>query len=47
MLKIEFTGLFKKDYKLAIKRGCDPKELEKVIPALWSENNVNFQRRDL
>ena len=28
MLKVEFTGQFKKDYKLAIKRGCDPKELE-------------------
>lgn len=24
MLKAEFTGQFKKDYKLAIKRGCNP-----------------------
>ena len=31
MLRVEFTGQFKKDYKLALKRGCDPKELETVI----------------
>ena len=24
MLKVAFTGQFKKDYKLAVKRGCDP-----------------------
>ena len=30
MLKVEFTGQFKKDYKPAVKRGCDPKELEEV-----------------
>ena len=30
MLKPEFTGQFKKDYKLAIKRGIDPKKLEDV-----------------
>ena len=27
MLKPEFTGQFKRDYKLALKRGCDPKKL--------------------
>ena len=27
MLKPEFTGQFKKDYKLAVKRGCDPQVL--------------------
>lgn len=31
MLKPEFSGQFKRDYKLAIKRGCDPKKLEEVI----------------
>lgn len=31
MLKPEFTGQFKKDYKLAVKRGCDPLKLEKVV----------------
>ena len=30
MLRPEFTGQFKKDYKLALKRGCDPKKLEEV-----------------
>ena len=28
MLKPEFTGQFKRDYKLAVKRGCNPKKLE-------------------
>lgn len=37
MLKIEFTGQFKKDYKLAVKRGCDPEKLEKVITLLVNE----------
>lgn len=31
MLKPEFTGQFKRDYKLAVKRGCNPKKLEEVI----------------
>ena len=31
MLKPQFSGQFKRDYKLAIKRGCDPKKLEEVI----------------
>lgn len=37
MLKSEFTGQFKKDYKLALKRGCNPKNLEKVISLLCCE----------
>ena len=37
MLKIEFTSQFKKDFKLAVKRGCDPKELETVITLLVNE----------
>ena len=37
MLKPEFTGQFKKDYKLAIKRGCDPKKLDKAITLLRNE----------
>ncbi|HBA97560.1 MAG TPA: type II toxin-antitoxin system mRNA interferase toxin, RelE/StbE family [Lachnospiraceae bacterium] len=36
MLKPEFTGQFKRDYKLAIKRGCNPKELKKTISLLCS-----------
>ena len=31
MLKPEFSGQFKRDYKLAVRRGCDPKKLEAVI----------------
>ena len=46
MLKVEFTGQFKKDYKLAIKRGCDPKELEKVITWLVNEQPLPEKYRD-
>ena len=31
MLRIEFTSRFKKDYKTMVKRGIDPKKLEKVL----------------
>ena len=31
MLKIKFTKQFKKDYKLALKRGCDSKKFEVVV----------------
>ena len=31
MLRPEFSGQFKRDYKLALKRGCDPKKLEEVF----------------
>ena len=37
MLKPEFTDKFKKDYKLAVKRGLDPKLLEDVITLLITE----------
>lgn len=37
MLKPEFTGQFKKDYKLAVRRGFDPRKLEKVVLLLSSE----------
>ena len=46
MLKVEFTGQFKKDYKLAVKRGCDPKELEKVITLLVEEQPLPEKYRD-
>ena len=46
MLKVAFTGQFKKDYKLAIKRGCDPKELEKVITFLVNEQPLPEKYRD-
>lgn len=28
MLRVEFTGQFKRDYKLALKRGCNPKKMQ-------------------
>ena len=46
MLKVEFTGQFKKDYKLAIKRGCDPKKLEEVILLLDNEQPLPEKYRD-
>ena len=46
MLKIEFTGQFKKDFKLALKRGCDPKEREKVITLLANEQPLPEKYRD-
>ena len=46
MLKIEFTGQFKRDYKLAIKRGCNVKELETVITLLAAEQPLPDKYRD-
>lgn len=46
MLKIEFTGQFKKDYKLALKRGCNPKEISNVISILASELPLPEKYRD-
>jgi len=46
MLKVEFTGQFKKDYKLAIKRGCDPAELQEVITLLANEQPLPEKYRD-
>lgn len=46
MLKTEFTGQFKKDYKLAIKRGCDPNELQNVITIIASEQPLPQKYKD-
>lgn len=46
MLKAEFTGQFKKDYKLALKRGCDPNKLQAVITLLIKEEPLPEQYRD-
>ena len=40
MLKPEFTGQFKKDYKLAVKRGCDPQKLSAVVELLCEEKTL-------
>ena len=41
-----FTGQFKKDYKLAVKRGCDPGKLEEVITILCNEQPLPVSYRD-
>lgn len=46
MLKPEFSGQFKKDYKLALKRGCDPKKLENVLTMLCNEQQLPEKYRD-
>ena len=46
MLKPEFTGQFKRDYKRAVKRGCDPKGIEEVITLLCSEQPLPERYRD-
>ncbi|MBO4323664.1 MAG: type II toxin-antitoxin system YafQ family toxin [Clostridia bacterium] len=46
MLKIEYQGQFKKDFKIAIKRGCDISELQKVITLLAKEQPLPQKYRD-
>ncbi len=46
MLKVEFTGQFKKDYKLALKRGCNPDALSEVISLLMNEKTLPEKYRD-
>ena len=46
MLKVEFTGQFKKDYKLAMKRGCDPGKLQEVVSLLINEEPLPEKYRD-
>lgn len=46
MLKIEFTGQFKRDFKLAVKRGCNPDELQEVITMLMNEQSLPAKYRD-
>lgn len=46
MLKIEYQGQFKKDYKLAIKRGCNPDALKQVIVLLVNEQPLPEKYRD-
>ena len=46
MLKPEFTGQFKKDYKLAVKSGLDSKKLEHVITLLCNEQPLPETYKD-
>lgn len=46
MLKIEFTKRFKKDYRVAVSRGCDPAELSAVVFLLADEKPLPPSYRD-
>lgn len=46
MLKPEFTNQFRKDYKLAVKRGCDPVRLQEVVTLLCEEEPLPAAYRD-
>lgn len=46
MLRPEFTGQFRRDYKLAVKRGCDPKKLEHVVSLLCAQQPLPESCRD-
>lgn len=46
MLKAAFTGQFKRDYKLAVKRGCNLDELQEVITILLNEQPLPEKYRD-
>ncbi len=46
MLKLEFGAQFKKDYKAALKRGCDPKKLEDVVALLCEEKPLPEKYHD-
>lgn len=46
MLKPEFTVQFKKDYKLAVKRGCNPQKLEDVVNILCDEKPLPEKYKD-
>ena len=46
MLRPGFSGQFKRDYKLALKRGLDPKKLEEVITRLCAETPLPERYRD-
>ena len=46
MLKIEYQGQFKRDYKLALKRGCNPELLTEVIYILANEQELPEKYRD-
>ena len=46
MIDLCLSSRFKKDYKKAIKRGCDPKKLEKVVNILREQKELPAIYRD-
>ena len=47
MLKIEYHRQFKKDFQLALKRGCNQELLANVVSILASEKPLPAKYRDL
>lgn len=46
MLRLVYTNKFKKDYKQAIKRGCDKTKLQEVIVLLCNQTTLPEIFRD-
>ncbi len=46
MLTIEYPSIFKKDYKRALKRGCNPKHFEAVVHLLQNQQPLPEKYRD-
>lgn len=46
MLKLKFTGQFKKDYKLAVKRGCNLDKLWEIITMLANGKPLPSSNKD-
>ncbi len=46
MLKIRYAAKFKKDYKAAVKRGCDTKQLQTVLDILIEEKPLPAKHKD-
>ena len=46
MLKIRYSAKFKKDYKAAIKRGYDIKQLQTVLDILIEEKPLPVKHKD-
>lgn len=46
MLKLEFSSQFKKDFKLAVKRGCNQTEFWAVVSLLQAEKPLPEKYRD-
>ena len=46
MLKIRYSAKFKKDYKLAVKRGCNPKQLETTVGLLCADKPLPKKYND-
>ena len=46
MLEIKIGNQFKKDYKRALRRGCDKRKLEKVVELLAQEKELPEKNKD-